>query len=752
MEGNLPAGVTSFVGRKTDLAETKKLLGIARLVTLTGLGGVGKSRLALRVAHAVRRAFPGGVYVVDLARVGNPGLLAHAVADVMRLPDQTVRPQLDVLAAHLADRRVLLVLDGAEHLLDDVAELAEVLLRRAPRLRVLVTSRQALDVEGEHLLVIGPMGPSDGLSLLLERSEAAGAPISDREVAARICARLDGIPLAMELAAVRLRTLTLGELLRRLDDRFLALDGDPSAPGRTARQRTLRATMGWSHELCTPAERLLWARLSVFAGGFGLTAVEQVCSDMRLPRRDVLDVITGLVDKSIVIREQGADGARYRMLDTVREYGAEWLDRLGVEERLRLRRLHRDHYLHKARQSEEAWFGPQQESICAATREDRANYRLALEFSTQTPGEQTAAQELAATLWFYWVGCGHLAEGRHWLELSLTIEPTPSPARSRALWTAAYVGILQGDAKSSIDHLEEAREHGEGRDRACAIHRLGCAALLEDDHERAIPLFREALGHYDRLGLVDSHVLMARIELAMALAFRGECEASAALCEHVRATCESRGERWVLSYAHYVAAYGIWQAGDAAEALRLARECARINHVFHDLVGVVLAIELVALVLTGNGDFGRAAELQGAAGRIWESVGPPLFGSVYFNAPHIECERRARLALGDQGYEEAAARGAQMALDEAVAVALGARPSHARASVLTRREIQVAELISRGMSNREVAELLVVSKRTVDAHVEHILAKLGFSSRAQVAAWISETRGAEPRESEKNGG
>ncbi|GAA0386452.1 hypothetical protein Acor_26040 [Acrocarpospora corrugata] len=642
----MSAEQAGFVGRRPELTEVARLLDLSRLVTLTGVGGIGKSRLAVVVAESVRASFPDGVTLVDLAKVRDPDLLSHTVVDALPLTYQTTRSQEEVLVAYLADLRQLLILDGADSLVDGCAHLAETLLKAAPDLRVLVTSRQALDVAGEHLFVVGPMARADAITLLNER--AGRAMVED----GGLCERLDGIPLAIELAAVRLADLSVAEIIRGLDDRFLLLDG-------------LRAVIGWSHELCSPGERLLWARLSVFSGCFDLAAVEEVCADRAIPPHEVLDLVSGLVERSILTREEGS---RYRLLATVREYGEEWLHRLGEDETFRLRRRHKNYYLRLARRGETEWFGPDQEAIFARTRSEHGNLRTALEFCLSIPGEVRDGLELAASLWFYWVGCGYLGEGRHWLEQGLALDFSPTPERAKALWAGGYVALLLGDTEHALRLLAECREHGDNRAKARAVHRLGCAALLTDDHAAAIPLFEDALDQYAWLGILDSQVLMGKVELAMALAFTGRFEESATRCREVRAECEAHGERWVLSYAYYVQAYAHWANGELAEADRLARASLLINRTFNDLVGTVLDVELLALVTADAGEHEGAALLQGAAARLWRSVGPPLFGSRHFNAPHAACETRARSALGDAGYEAALAKGRRVGLDDALEI------------------------------------------------------------------------------------
>jgi predicted ATPase len=681
--GNLPADLAGFVGRNTELTELTELTALSarsRLVTVTGPGGVGKSRLALRAAHHVRDRFPDGVWTVDLSGLRDVRLLDQTVADALRLPDHTTRPPRTALADHLADRELLLVLDGFDRLHAGCADLAGYLLRRAPALRVLTAGRRALGITGERLLPLAPLPVADdAVRLFAERAAEVlpGFAVTEHNSAAvaELCARLDGLPLALELAAARLRALSVDQLLDRLGDRFrLLTGGDPTAP---ARHRALRTAIGWSHELCAPAERLLWARLSVFAGRFDLEAVEYVCAGPDLPQEDIAETVAGLVAQSVLAREEDpAGGVRYRMLESVRDYGAGWLASLGDEERMR--RRHRDWYLGVATWCELDWFSPRQAEVAARVAADLPNLRVALDFSLDGPAEDPAVgQYLAGTLWFCWVGCGRLAEGRHWLERALDASGAPTDARTKTMWVYGYVALLQGDSTAALAVLQECRAQagasGNAAGEAYAVHRLGCLALVSDDMPGAERFIGEALGRYRRIGELNSNVLMCQVELAMAVAFQGDLEQAVRMAQEVREICLDHGERWTLAYALYVLGYAAWLAGEPARARRLAEESLAIDHAFHDLVGAVLALELLALVTEGEGAPHEAAVLQGAAGRLWESVGLRLFGSHHFNAPHAICERRVRAALGDRPYTLALHEGAHLTFDATVHRALQLR-------------------------------------------------------------------------------
>ncbi|TXS45951.1 regulator [Streptomyces sp. uw30] len=673
--GHLPLELSTFVGRTAELTELGQALDAARLVTVTGAGGVGKSRLAARAAS--RCTARDGVWHVELAPVRDPEFVDHAVVEALGLTDHTTRLPHETLLAHLGERELLLVLDGFEHLVDACAGLMTDLLRRVPGLRVLGVGRRPLGIAGERLLALEPLGGDDAVELFVQRAAQHGVIVRDDTDVQELCRRLDGIPLAIELAAGRLRMLSPRQLLQRLDDRFRLLTG--GGQDGPARHRTLRTAVGWSHELCTPEERLLWARLSVFAGRFDLEAVEYVCGGQGLHSDDVFEVLSELLAQSVVAREETEAGVRYRMLDTIRAYGADWLEATG--DAARLRRRHRDWYLGLTTWCELEWFSPRQNEVAARVEAELPNLRGALEYCLSEPGEAHLGHYLAGSLWFYWVGCGRLSEGRHWLEQAVALDGGHERSRLKALWVLGYVAILQGDSVPALGALVECRDEAEHADDPTAVayaeHRTGCLALLSDDMERAETLLSSALARYQEIGELNSNVLMGQIELAMTRAFQGDLPDAVRLCEDVRRVCEDHGERWARSYALYVLAYAAWADGDLPGARALLTECLGNAHSFRDLLGSVLAVELLALVTGAQGDAAEAAVLQGAASGMWPSVGLPLFGSACFNAPHELCERAARERLGDERYEACVRQGAALGREEAVRRALGQRPAQA---------------------------------------------------------------------------
>ncbi|MFG3381052.1 ATP-binding protein [Streptomyces sp. NPDC047999] len=679
-QGLLPVELNRFVGRETELAEIGRALAGSRLVTVVGTGGIGKTRLALRAADGLKNGYADGVRLVALAPLRDPRLVVHALLEALHVTDHTSRPAREVLLERVRGLSALLVVDGFEHLVDGCAALVREVLCRAPGVAVLAVGRRPLRVDGEVVLPVGPLAGADAAVLFADRAAEVlprwRPDAADRERVRELCRRLDGIPLALELAAARLPAIGLEELLHRLGDRFALLTS--GARGVLPRHGTLRTAIGWSHELCTPAERLLWARLSVFAGPFDLEAAEYVCSGPELPESSVVDVLGGLVAQSVVHREETPAGRRYGMLDTLRAYGAGWLAALGDEERLRSR--HRDWHLGLATWCELEWFSPRQAEVAAVADSSLPDLRAAMEWCLERPEEAHLGQFLAGTLWFSWVGCGRLAEGRYWLDRALGRAPGGArpyeDARLKALWVLGYVAVLQGDpaaAAAALHACEEgARAAGNAVAGAYAVHRRGCLALLSDEPAEAERLLRAALDAYDRAGELNSNVLMGRVELALALAFQGRPGDAVALCEQVREVCESFGEEWARAYALYVLAHAAWTAGDHPRARVLLSRCVAVDHRFHDLVGLVLALELLALVTASEGDAVEAAVLMGATAPVWESVGLARFGSRCFAVPRAQCEERTRAALGAARYEECAAAGRALSLDAVVERALAA--------------------------------------------------------------------------------
>ncbi|MGW1667473.1 ATP-binding protein [Streptomyces sp. NPDC002324] len=738
--GNLPTAFTSFVGRRRDLGEVRRVLGSARLLTLTGVGGVGKTRLALEAAAASRRAFPDGAWLVDLAPVRDPSMVASAAATAVGIADLGAQPALDQIARRLAGRRALIVLDNCEHLIDACAELAGTLLAAGPELHVLATSRQTLDITGEHVFTVPPLSvPDEAVELLRDRATAVRPEfrITDAnwDAVTRLCDGLDGLPLAIELAASRLRTLTVEQAVDRLEDRFALLSGG----SRTARprQRTLRALIDWSYELCSPAERLLWNRLSVFAGGFALDAAEDVCAGEGIPAQEVLDLLDRLVAQSVVLPTKAEDLPRYRLLETIRQYGRERLAESGEEERL-LRR-HRDFHLALSERIDDNWYGPGQEEALARLRAEHPNLLTALRYDD----DPQATLALAAALRFHWCAGGFLGEGRRQLDRALAAAPEPTPVRARALCAAAWVALLQGDHTAAGQWLAEAGELCEQQDdpvvSADVMNFRGSLAIFQGRLEEAVSLFEDAVAaHMAAEG--EASAVFPLFQLAAARVSLRDPRAAEAGSQVV-ALAEAHGERWGRAHALWTLGYDALERGDPGESLAPIRAGLEIERGFNEPLSAALMLETLAWVTASLGEYERAGLLLGTARGLWQDIGTSIsaFGPQ-MAAHHARCAESIGRALGPAAYERALARGGGhdspgRAIDHALDTGPEPTAPATAPSPLTRREREVAALVAKGMSNRQIAAALVLSPRTVDSHVENIRAKLGFGSRAQIAGW-----------------
>ncbi|MDJ1132578.1 ATP-binding protein [Streptomyces iconiensis] len=818
--GQLPGEVTSFVGRESELADVLRTLEQSRLVTLTGPGGVGKTRLALHSARTAGEGFADGVRLVELSGLKDPELLPHTLASALELPEQNTRPQIDAVVEYLARRELLLILDTCEHVLDACALLADLLLPEAPGLTLMATSRQPLDVPGEHVLSVPPLplppeedaaggqegatAGGDALALFADRAAAVvpGFTLTpaNRGPALTLCRRLDGIPLAIELATVRLRALPLEELVQRLGDTFALLAG-----GRLttlSRHQTLRTTIGWSHELCTASERLLWARLSVFSGTFDLAAAERVCTDDRLPAGEVVRLLIGLVDKSVVLRVENEEGgARYRLLDTIREYGAEWLKSIGGTAACRRRLI--EHCHNRLRHFEEHFATDEQLPLFRALAADRDNLRAAVEYALEEaasralpapvsrgthdggPGTALPADPyqhtspplaLTASMWTYWACGGLLAEARYWMDKAIAAPSPSSPGsatdRAKTLTWYGLFCIMAGSHETSLEPLREAhaiaRRLGDPLLTAWAVGFEGSALNYRGEHERALAMTDDAVAIMRSTG-DQLTFLMACYAKGFAYALAGRPDEAVTACEEgLRLLGTSSEERWNQGYLYLVKGFAHILRGEREECAAAALRAVRLKGDLGDVIGVAYCLSLLAWVASAQGRHRRAAVLLGATTEQWRISGDSSYGgitSLQFLSEAVSSDVCG--ALGQERYDRAFRQGGQLSLEQAVLFAVGdadslstlprqpgdsskgsAAAEHGEGTgALTRREREVAELVAEGLSNREIAERLVVSKRTADAHIEHILAKLGFSSRAQITALLGKeaTGPASPR-------
>lgn len=763
----LPTFATNFVGRRTELARLRTLLGEHRLVTITGPGGIGKTRLAVHAADQMRRAFADGVRFVELASLRSPQLLAQTVLDGLGLAgrDQPGATAEAALIDYLRDRRMLVILDNCEHLIAACAELVHTVLQHSSAPSMIITSREVLALPEEFAFPLDPLpisGPANdsvdtAMALFESRADAVlgGFTIDNgnRDAVRRVCEGLDGIPLAIELACARLPVLSVTELADRLDHRLdLLTTGNRGAPRR---HQSLISTLDWSHDHCTAEQQLLWTRASVFAGGFDLAMAERVCADERLPATRLLDAISALVSKSILLREEIAGSLRFRMLETVREYGQSRLDD-AEDQILHQRLLEWSH--HMSELAVRDWHGPGQEAINARIRANRANLRQALQWSLESSRENAhhIAAQITADPWFLWASGFSVREHRLWLARVAELLPAESTAQGRVLATLGLVQTLQGDRATAAGVLRTAvaisERLGDEATHDFAVHTTGLMEYFAGVFERSEELLLQTLDHYRRRRPRAGLLSALEIHLGMHFAFTGQLDLSSHHFTEVYQRSEEAGERWFRAYA----AFGRGLVSLFRDAPQPAREFAREGLIlirdFDDVVGATLITDLLGWSEAVLGSAERAAVLLGSASTLWGSFGQQLYGSSHWVDIRQRYADLARAQLGPEDFDRFGRQGAAMSVPALMSFALGETPASAAESdrpadvgltMLTRREREVAALVARGLSNKEIAAKLVLSPRTIEGHVEHVLQKLCLTKRTQVAAVVGDLADAE---------
>ena len=758
--GNLPVELTSFVGRRQGLADLKRALFSTRLLTLTGAGGVGKTKLALRAGRESTRQYPDGVWFVELAPIQDPELVPQAVFAALGLQDHSSSWAVSTLSDYLAAKRPLLILDNCEHVHDAAAVLAGTLLRACPDVRILATSRQALGVTGEVVIDVptlslpddGAASPetllrSDAVALFVERAGAVqqGIAVDATNAAAilSICTHLDGIPLALELAAVRLKSLGLDALDRGLGARLGALGtGDRSL---SLRQQTLEGAIDWSYQLLSEHERLLWARLSVFAGGFELDAAQAVCAGDGLDAEEIPELVGSLVEKS-VLKRHGDTADRFRLLEPLRQFGHERLREAGGETILRTR--HRDWIIELANVA--GANDARQVEAFERIRVERANLWSALDFCLSDPARAESGAAICQGLWPYWASQGPATEVRSLYAALLERIPGPTRARGQLLWISSFAAASQGDQSAALqsgtEALEIGRRIGDPEVVAWALQSLGVTAYLTNRWDDSIAYATETLALARTMGWRFT-ALSAATLLGVAHTFRGELDAAIAIARDGIRSSEELGETWERAYLLHFLAVALLHKGEPAEAEMHARQSLELKRALGDLIGMASAVEALALIAMSRGSSERSATLLGAGEAIWRSVPTTILEP--FRADHDRTYADARAALGAANFETAHRAGLEMTPDEVVDYVLEVRPSTTRAVArepllsdgqLSRREMEVAELVADGATNAQVAARLFISERTVESHLASIFNKLGVDTRLQVARWFASTQ------------
>jgi non-specific serine/threonine protein kinase len=655
---------------------------------------------------------------------------------------------------------VLLVLDNCEHLVGACAEIAESLLRSCPGLRVLATSREALGIVGEVSRPVPPLSLPDlrrlpdvaGLTLygasrlFVERASAVSPTfaLTDRNAAsvARVCYRLDGIPLAIELAAARTKVLTVEEISARLDDCFELL----VAGGRTAmpRHKTLHATMDWSHDLLSRPERALFRRLSVFADGFSLDAAEAVCTEEDLGQGGVLELLSHLVDKSLVIAREAGGEARYRLLETIRQYGLEKLqasaDEAGV------RRRHAAYFVGLAERTEPGLSGPEQVGRLDELERENGNLRVVMSWAL-AEGEAGIVARLGWALRRFWLLHGHQAEGRRWMEALLERDVPPS-SRSRVALVAALMSHAQGDYQACEGYAPEAlalsRQVGDESCAAYALTLLGLAQMRRGNIEGSTARFEESLPLLRRSG-EEQTVPLVLVWLGSASLVAGDRGRATRMFEEALALARQRGDRLGTNIALYSLAQTALSEANYGPASSMLEEGLTLSGQMGDQANLSYFLEGLAVVAGARGEARRSARLLGAAQGSMEEAGAPVYN--YYMPDRALYERSlaaARARLGEEAFAAAWAEGRAMTPERAVEYALegevvpGPAASETYPAGLSAREVEVLCLVAAGMTNAEVAKDLFLSTRTVDWHMGSIYRKLGFHSRTQAARFAAE--------------
>jgi len=807
---NLPLQLTSFIGREKEISDVERLLGTTRLLTLIGPGGSGKTRLATKVAGDLTEEYRDGAWFADLAPLTDPDALAQTIAAIFRIGESSTTHPIEVLQTYLHAKHLLLLLDNCEHLIEACARLAEVLLQTCPKLRILATSTESLNIPGEttfHVLPLSLPDPdgSSGLEDLtqfesIQLFTARAAAVEPRfqvtttnaPIIVQICARLDGMPLAIELAAARVNALSVGKIAEKLNDRFRLL----TTGTRTAstRQQTLRATVDWGYELLSEAERVLLRRLSVFVGGWTLEAAESVTGDPLTPDRttgshhrriredEVLDLLSRLVGKSLVVMEERDGETRYRMLETIRQYAREKLDASGEVEGLRDRHL--EFFMELAEKAEPQLLGPEQVDWLNRLEHDHDNLRAALQTAwnrqKSNPGGDFSLLRLASALTRFWLRHSHIREAYDWSRASLeNSENAPAALRANMLRFAGFIeyeqdqyaeaealleqslsiyrqqddkqGIVrvlytkglvvgnQGDRKEAIKLYEEglriSRQIGDTYDAATSLILLALSAEAKGNHARAQRLYEDSLSLSRQRG--DTYMIAMNVQSLgyLALGQKDYDQAEVLFDESLALWQELGTTRQILFLIEETGWIAYRRRGDNLAAHLSLLKALQGFSAMGNKWAIMQILERLAVLANEEGIPVKAVKLFGAAEALRERINIPL-------PPELRAEHEQSLAalhaqLSEETFARAWETGRAMTVEQVTAeeeqfevTERSAQTGPEYPAGLTEREVEVLRWLARGLSNQEIADRLVLSRRTVDAHLRSIYGKLGVTSRS----------------------
>jgi non-specific serine/threonine protein kinase len=765
---NLPAPISTFIGREHEITNVKQLILASRLVTLTGAAGSGKTRLALEVTQGLLGEFKNGVWFTELASLKDSALIPQKIASALNIQEQPGQSYLGSLLAYFSARQLLLVIDNCEHLIAVCAEVSDILLQKCPELRILTTSREVLGIMGEAAYTVPPLSlpdpqpwkspacaeaalkqyeQSESVRLFVARATTNSPEfkltVHNGARVAEICRRLDGMPLAIELAAAHVRSLSVQEIAQRLDHRFqLLIEGSRTA---APRQQTLESTLDWSYDLLSVREQKILRRLAVFAGGAALEAAEKVCAGEDVDVDEVQETISRLVDKSLVIADRSSRGkVWYRLLESIREYALEKL--VAANEKADVQDKHLHFYLQLVEEAEMKLRGPKQADWLKMLEDEHDNIRAALGWALESQNAD-AGLMLATRTTFFWNMRGYLKEGRRWMEKALELKHLASVTSvANALKVFAIIQGKGSDLNLIRKLLEESlklyQELDDKNGIAEVLNFLGINADAQDDYTKAKEYLNASLALRRELG--DPWGIAQTLQNFAPIALQEhDYESAKAYAEETIAWFERAGDqRGVTRNFSDLAEVAVVE-GDYPLAMRLLSQS--LSHLLEigDKRSIVSTLGHLAVLESKQGNHVRAALLFGAAESFRKSIDmAPLQAELEYE-DYDKCLGDTREGLSEKEFTHLWERGRDMTLEEVVAFVLHETDAPMPVQVekeqfsgLTARERETAILIAEGKSNREVAEAMTVSLKTVESYITRIRRKLGVNSRVQIAAWV----------------